>query len=439
MGRVRSVGIYAIMHFLVDFICAAAMFYRFIPLADAPIYILLYNFCAFALQMPLGVVMDRIHERSRTAPHSEGADKSCAPALVPTAHRCLSLSEGADKSRGKCRAAVFAGVGCVLTVSGGILAVMVDGVVTDGNAAVLKGLAAGIVAILGLGNAMFHVGGGVGTMYLSGPKTVKDGTMYISGTKAVKEENMYPLDVAEDEQKRECVSKTVDNRLAALGIFVAPGAVGLFLGGLAGKGAGIFILLVMAMAVALLIILAVAAVMREQRHPVYTETVSERKHPMNTAILCASCCFLVVVLRSFAGLAIAFPWKTTIASGLLAVAAVAGGKAVGGFAASRLGIRRTVIVSLILAALFYGLSGHILPGVIALFFFNMTMPVTLYMLAEKMPGRPGLAFGILTFGLFIGFLPVYCGWTLNVGFAMTGAGISAISLVLLILCLRKEL
>ena len=341
MNPVKSVGMYALMHFLVDFICAATMFYRFIPMENSLFYILLYNFCAFAFQMPLGVVMDRMCEGGR--------------------HRHTSDSMK-NRDNGRCQAAVFADFGCKLIGAGWILSVYFKIAESSADAAVLNGgfvsvihtiFFAGIVVILGLGNAMFHVGGGVGTMYLCGPNL----------------------------------------RLPALGIFVAPGAIGLFLGGVAGKGA--VMQWVSVLALMILLVFSKLEVLRERsfpasaetipesRWPVSSETLPKRRHPgadlkfngrsglpnrVTALIMTIVCCFLVVVLRSFAGLAITFPWKTTTVLGLISVAAVAGGKAAGGLAASRFGIRRTVVLSLILAALFYALSGYALSGDIGLVF-----------------------------------------------------------------------
>ena len=48
-----------------------------------------------------------------------------------------------------------------------------------------------------------------------------------------------------------------------------------------------------------------------------------------------------------------------------------------------------------------------LPGVLAVLLFNMTMPVTLWAMAKLFPGAKGFSFGLLTFGLFLGYLPVY--------------------------------
>ena len=69
-------------------------------------------------------------------------------------------------------------------------------------------------------------------------------------------------------------------------------------------------------------------------------------------------------------MAVGFSWKTTVLAGTLSVLAVVFGKVAGGFAAAWAGIRRTVVVSLLLAAVCYMLSEHLLAGILALFLFN---------------------------------------------------------------------
>jgi FSR family fosmidomycin resistance protein-like MFS transporter len=67
----------------------------------------------------------------------------------------------------------------------------------------------------------------------------------------------------------------------------------------------------------------------------------------------------------------------------------------------------------------------------------MTMPITLWAVARILPGVKGFSFGLLTFGLFLGFMPVYFGLNpiihTSLGFAMA----SLISLGLLLAGLRK--
>lgn len=95
--------------------------------------------------------------------------------------------------------------------------------------------------------------------------------------------------------------------------------------------------------------------------------------------------------------------------GLAAVLAVVLGKAAGGVLAARYGIVKVSTISLLMAAIAY-LGAHLMPfGVAALFLFNMTMPITLYLMICQFPNMPGFSFGFLTFGLFLGFLPACFG------------------------------
>ena len=125
------------------------------------------------------------------------------------------------------------------------------------------------------------------------------------------------------------------------------------------------------------------------------------------------CCFLVVVLRSWMGLVLQFPWKTGGWS-LAVVCAVVLGKTAGGFLGDQLGMRRGAAISLGLAGLLFLISENPAAGVAAVFLFNMTMPMTLWAAARLLPGAKGFAFGTLTFALFLGFLPVYLGWEIPV-------------------------
>ena len=130
-------------------------------------------------------------------------------------------------------------------------------------------------------------------------------------------------------------------------------------------------------------------------------------------------------------MAVAFPWKSGFRAGLLAGLMVVGGKVAGGFAAARYGLRKSTVVSLGLAGICYLCSAAMLPGLAALFLFNMTMPITLYWLARSMPRMPGFAFGLLTFALFLGFLPTYFGVAAAVDGPVLGCVGSMLSMVLL--------
>ena len=137
-------------------------------------------------------------------------------------------------------------------------------------------------------------------------------------------------------------------------------------------------------------------------------------------------CFSVVVLRSFVGFRVVFPWRTG-GLALAAMAAVVLGKMAGGVLAVRFGMKKTTLLSLSMAAVGYALGSIPVFGLLALLCFNMTMPLTLYALWRRFPGYPGTCFGSLTLALFVGFLPSCFGINLPIG----GVFGSILSLLLL--------
>ena len=363
-------AIYSVLHMFVDGACAFAMFGTFLGREQGYRYVLLYNFCAFALQMPFGAVLDLLN--------------------------------------GKCRkelSFVTACMGVAITFLGAFMHPVV----------------------LGVGNALFHIGGGVGTIH-------------------------------EDERK--------GWRGRGLGVFVAPGAFGLYLGmqlaeNSAGSvwlyGAGTFMMLVCAGAayrqlrtsVRAGVAASVATGGAQVRLEAFMATDSPRVRPedslsnsrmqvdpmqdvkLGEIIPLVVCSFLVVVLRSYIGMAVIFSWKTTVFAAVISTLAIVFGKAAGGFLAVKLGLLRTAVVSLSAAAVFYLFSGFMPAGVLALFLFNMTMPITLFLLIRNLPGLPGLSFGFLTFGLFLCFLPTYFGLPTWRNGSMIGCVGSVISLLIL--------
>ena len=76
----RSLAIYSAAHFWVDLSCAFLLFRTLSGSPQWMLCLLLYNFCAFALQMPLGLLADRWNRNGLTA----------AAGCVLTALACLS-------------------------------------------------------------------------------------------------------------------------------------------------------------------------------------------------------------------------------------------------------------------------------------------------------------------------------------------------------------
>ena len=311
--------VYAFAHFAVDLGCAYG---SFSACSGDPTAFLLYNFCAFALQMPLGLLADALGHNRR-----------------------------------------FALLGALLVV--GICCLPSFG---------LPG-----AAVLGLGNGLFHIGGGLDVLNLSG------------------------------------------DRAAPLGVFVSPGAWGVWLGTVLGKGH------VPVWPVLALLLLACAGMLliRPGRLPGNAPLAL----PECRVLPWAALLFLVVVLRSYGGTAAAFSWKTGLWS-FAAVCAVVLGKTLGGFLADRFGLLRSAAVSLGLCAVLFCVSDHALPGVLALLLFNMTMPITLFALARAMPGAKGFSFGLLTFALFLGYLPAWLGAGTISGVGMAVAAVLSAALLL---------
>lgn len=334
-------ALYSALHLLVDAVCALAMFGHFLSGEDGRFYLLIYNFCAFALQMPIGALLDILCARRQRSCH------------------WMTLT-------------AVAGVLCTIA-----------GTVTH-------------PAVLGIGNALFHVGGGMGT-------------------------------IAEDRERQW--------RGRGLGVFVAPGALGLYLGTLLAKSgaaqAGLW-------AAYVLMTGFCAVLLYRQRAGARGEVChcagkyGTGQEGTASAFWLAACCFAVVILRSYIGMTVRFPWKTTLMSGVLGVLAVVFGKAAGGFLAARCGYLRIAGISLTAAAVCYLFSDTLPLGIAALFLFNMTMPVTLYLLIDSFPQMPGFAFGLLTFALFLGFLPEYFGMPPAAGGNVTGSLGSVLSLLLLV-------
>ncbi len=233
----------------------------------------------------------------------------------------------------------FAAGGCLLVLTGWLLP---------------PGLSVAVAA--GLGTAAFHVGGGLDTL------------------------------------------NSGEGRAGPLGLFVSPGAFGVYLGGRWAFSASA--LTVCAALLAAAIVLALAC---------WGPDNAPRPAPQGTPRFwtAAGCLLAVVVLRSWLGLGASLPWKAEL--GFAAVFAVAAGKAAGGYAADRLGMLPVAVTSLGLSALCFLGGNQPGLGLAALALFNMTMPLTLHAMARLLPGLKGFSFGLLTFGLFLGFLPVFYG------------------------------
>lgn len=328
---------YSASHFFVDFACAFLMFKSIASSPDWYLAVLLYNFCAFAMQMPLGILADSYN-----------------------------------------RNYLFALVGCLLVAS----------------AYGLVQFSALAATIAGLGNALFHIGGGVDILNISQEKS------------------------------------------SALGIFVSPGALGLYLGTISANTGGFPVFFVLLALVGSALIIFYSHRAQGGEYPSNSEFSLQSTTP-HSRLIAATCLFLVVCLRSHVGLTLNFPWKGIGSWGLILIGAVVLGKVAGGFAADRFGLIKTSVLSLSVATILFLLSGIPLAGVTSVLLFNMTMPITLWVMAKIFPGAKGFSFGLLTFGLFIGYMPKYFALGTSAP-AWFFALMAAVSLALLYFGIRRS-
>ena len=214
------------------------------------------------------------------------------------------------------------------------------------------------------------------------------------------------------------------------GIFIATGAIGVFLGTQSAQMGRLqiaFSLLVLLFLCAL-ITLVVQKVNKKywNVHNVSFD-ISELSFNTLLAIVLLS---LVVALRSYAGMVMAFPWKSEMLLLVLSILGVFAGKALGGMVADRIGFRTTAIFSLIVAATLFAPSWEIpVMGLMGIFFFNFTMSITLASLANILPNAKGTAFGLASFSLAVGALPALAGFRIEHPAMLSGISlVSALAL-----------
>lgn len=239
------------------------------------------------------------------------------------------------------------------------------------------------IILVGLGNALFHIGGGTISLNIT-PK-----------------------------------------KATAPGIYVAPGAIGLFLGVLIGKQG----LLPIIYSILLLIITFVLILITTKPKIDYQRRKIKKSNLFWLIIIFI---LLSVIIRSFIGFMIIFPWKSKLLLGIIFVIGVFLGKALGGVLGDKFGWLRVGVTSLLASAflLAFGANNPIL-GIIGIFLFNMTMPITLVVISNMYTGRPGFAFGLTVLALIVGALPFYAEFKImNNIFSLATIIVSAIAIYL---------
>lgn len=214
------------------------------------------------------------------------------------------------------------------------------------------------------------------------------------------------------------------------GIFIATGAIGVFLGTQSAQMGRLqiaFSLLVLLFLCALITL--VVQKVNKKYWNVHNVSFDISELPFNT-LLAIALLSLVVALRSYAGMVMAFPWKSEMLLLVLSILGVFAGKALGGMVADRIGFRTTAIFSLIVAATLFAPSWEIpVMGLLGVFFFNFTMSITLASLANILPNAKGTAFGLASFSLAVGALPALVGFRIEHPAMLSGISlVSALAL-----------
>ncbi len=303
-------------HLVVDAGCVASVL-RATPACDAVAstcvaFVLGYDVLAFAGQAPLGALVDRLGLR---------------------------------------RAAALAGL--VLTAAGMLVG---------------PGAGSAVVILAGLGNALFHVGGGA---------------MVLAGSKG---------------------------NAAPAGIFVAPGALGLGLGILLGRQWLAVPLWPVLLALAAAGIAVLVAATKNDGAAV---TLTPTGRPPSRVLLIFGLLSFSVAVRSLVGTVGTDGCPKGLPLMLAVPIAAFAGKLSGGFVADRLGWIDVSMVALLAAGPLLAFAGGdpwlAIPGLLV---FQMTMPVTLAAALRALPAWPGFGFGVLCFALVTGCLPAYLpgGW-----------------------------
>lgn len=214
------------------------------------------------------------------------------------------------------------------------------------------------VCLAGLGNAVFHLGAGSICLNLS------------------------------------------PGRATAPGLFVAPGALGLYAGTELARR-DMFVtwpfLLALALLCAGMVLSPPSVATPESRQRVFTRPAAW----VLTLIL--GC----IAIRSLVGFGVDLPWKTGLPLALGLVLLVALGKSLGGVLADHFGWGRVAVGSLALATPLLAFGSTVaIPAMAGMFLINLTMPVTLAATANLLPGRPAFAFGLTCLALELGSWPV---------------------------------
>ena len=304
MNNKLIIFMYSAIHLVVDLSCAAFI-YHFLALrfgiTNIAIFILVYDFFAFVLQLPFGVFFNNKNINS-----------------------FVSM------------------IGCILILFAYLLNMI----------PILP------VLLIGTGNAMFHIGGGIDILNISQKKSTK------------------------------------------IGLYVAPGAFGLFLGCSINKiNYSIYLILVLLV----ISIISLYIMSKTNKTKINQKNISILDYKFNKRII-IYLLLLTICIRGYIGFILNYTWKTDFNLALFAVLLVVFGKAIGGILGGKYGLEKIGFLSLLVSSILFVFSfNNMYIAFASILIFNMTMPITLILLSNYL-NNYGRAFGLNTVALFIGSL-----------------------------------
>lgn len=327
-NKITIVTIYSLCHFIVDFACVIFILGKLPNFANTNsefiISVFIYNFFAFAFQVPLGYILDKFKNYK----------------YIAIIGLCLI------------------GLCYLINLNNSFI----------------------LATLVGIGNALFHLEGGV---------------------------NIYSLS---------------DRKAFLNGLFVAPGALGIFL------GTTFYEKLITTYLPLILIIISIVLLFLVQKREIDKKLEENKKYNFNnfSIALIVILIGISIIVRSIGGSAIIYTWKSGFALGFIYTISIAIGKAFGGLLADNFGLLKVTLISLTCSAicLILGYNVHIF-AYIGILLFNIPMSITLTILENVLTKRSAYAVGLNTMFLFIGYLICFIDITINNNYIIFGSIILA--------------
>lgn len=205
----------------------------------------------------------------------------------------------------------------------------------------------------------------------------------------------------------EVTLRSSKGKMSQVATFVAGGSFGLIVGKILATMAPSWVVLVLiATAIPLIMIAEKYRVKADKsKNPCKEFGFADSNLPIWLVTIGAT---LVVAIRGFVGYSIPTSWNTTMLQAVMLFGFMGIGKALGGILIDRIGIRKTIWISMLGAVPFLLFGNEMMwISLIGVMFFSMTMAITLAILVSVYQKNPGVAFGFTTVGLAIGSMPVF--------------------------------